>query len=382
MESKKSIFFNIISIHLILLVIAVGFEIYLRKFKYPNPYKIYSTGQSSISRDALEDFPLDGNAKFTTNSDGLRGPEFDGKGHQIVKLGSSTAVGWLLDDSETWNHYLQNELSKEHSVKVATAGLPGNRSVEHHMQAKAIYESGIKVDTLIVMLGGGDLLLRLYQGEKYRPIFLKTKAERRYIATLAFTEIRGPFDFSNLALIYELLGKYQSIYHKNPAAGITPPTDFFTNSRKWRREARKNDSLPTIASSLDELEFHQRAIAQLAKENNSKVLFLTQPSLWMDDNNQANKKFLWMGHGGNHDSTLPWGKKTDEYYSLKAIHEGIKKYNERVLQVATKLNLPALDLSSMIPPKTEYFFDGGHLTPKGSRLVAEKLHNYFKENGL
>jgi hypothetical protein len=71
-----------------------------------------------------------------------------------------------------------------------------------------------------------------------------------------------------------------------------------------------------------------------------------------------------------------------EYYSVEALSEGMRLYNERLLAVCKAEGAECVDLASMLPRDLTVFYDDTHFNEGGSRRVAELLADCFVARGL
>src|SRR5215510_2655529 len=81
---------------------------------------------------------ISGDSNFVTNSNGIRGDEFTTQDtYRILAVGGSTTECSYLDQSETWTHLLQENLSgntRNQKAWVGDAGLSGT-TTRHHLVA-------------------------------------------------------------------------------------------------------------------------------------------------------------------------------------------------------------------------------------------------------
>ncbi len=58
----------------------------------------------------------------------------------------------------------------------------------------------------------------------------------------------------------------------------------------------------------------------------------------------------------------------------------LKIFNSSLLEICKSENVPCFDLSAVIPHEQKYFSDSAHFNEAGTKLVAEKIHDFIKNN--
>lgn len=359
--------------HLILFTAIAAGEWGLRTFYFAHAELPYPHGVAEFNRDSYG-IGLTGPARVTVNRRGLRGDEVRAEAHHTLILGNSGALNWMLDDRETWAWELQNALSTpERSYQTLTAARPGNRMMESALQLEGLTREGFKIDTIVVAASGVELLVKFFQGSKYRESHLDNPADREEALPRAFAVRRAPFSWTHFAIVDWARERGEAL-----AAVLVPPVDFFTKARAQRIAAAKIDDLPDLQGPLAELNRAQKEIARLAQTHGAKAVFLTWPTLWKTDASADEEKLFWLGHAGDHDKKFPGNEPVTSYYSTKALAQAAAELNRRLLTTCAEEKLTCFDLASAIPKTTEYFFDDTHFTPKGAAKAAEFLAESLK----
>jgi lysophospholipase L1-like esterase len=65
------------------------------------------------------------------------------------------------------------------------------------------------------------------------------------------------------------------------------------------------------------------------------------------------------------------------YVSARVLREGMEAFNRRLLEVAARLDVPCLDLSSM-HGDARWFFDDCHFSEAGARRAAELVAEWMR----
>jgi hypothetical protein len=74
------------------------------------------------------------------------------------------------------------------------------------------------------------------------------------------------------------------------------------------------------------------------------------------------------GIGPNHQ----WCK-TRRYYSPRALAEGIRRFNESLLDVCDQRRVACIDLAREIPKRATYFYDDMHLSEAGADFASDAV---------
>jgi lysophospholipase L1-like esterase len=246
---------------------------------------------------------IEGESRYITNSQGLRGDEFsDSQQYRILTIGGSTTICTYLDESEAWPHLLQEKLNslKSCSVWVGNAGKSAANTRHHLMLMKYLLPQFPKIDALIILVGANDLSHRLGSDTDYNPNFLnQADAEGKQIL-LSFDTT--PYGFS-------LSPRWSSI-KSTALGGLARQAKHLYSSQisgvvedeagksyiKWR-ENRKNaseilETLPDLNPALEEYGRNLNTLINLAQANGVRLIFMTQPTMWRKDLTPQEKELL------------------------------------------------------------------------------------------
>src|SRR5207248_11640050 len=133
----------------------------INPFTSSPPFHTRRPRQHLIFRPDEAAYPgIMGVSHYTTNSLGLRGPEFHAREteYRILTIGGSTTECTYLDDSETWQSLLMQRLNQQggrRKVLVVSAGISGYPTVNH---LRFVAESPLmkQVDALVFLSGADD----------------------------------------------------------------------------------------------------------------------------------------------------------------------------------------------------------------------------------
>ena len=326
---------------------------------------------------------VSGESRFRTNSQGLRADEpSDKDGYRILTLGGSTTECLYLDQAETWPQLLQDELNAAPNAPhawVGNAGMSGRNTRHHVLAMQHLPLQEMKIDAVVLLAGINDLSIRLSQGDDYDPAALrKPEVERRLVAeTFLGLAARGdPREpWFKRTVLWQLARNLKARWIPPPAArGAQDEAGAIYN--EWRRNRREAGriirALPDMTSALDEYARNIKEVATLAKARSVRLILVTQPTLWRPGLPPDLDALLWFGGVGDFQA-----RPGHPYYSVEALAEGIKRYNDVVLQACATEHLECIDLSSLAKD-TSVFYDDVHFNEAGARQVAGIVANHLK----
>ncbi|MBN2544965.1 MAG: hypothetical protein JXB50_04145 [Spirochaetes bacterium] len=125
-----------------------------------------------------------------------------------------------------------------------------------------------------------------------------------------------------------------------------------------------------------EVSFEQNlnAIIDLAQLDNTKVVLLTQPSLYKRDPDKNILPHLYMLNNEAIGEKKQWAYDT-------ALN-GFLRYKDIILKTAEKRDVIYLDLDAVIPKTLDYFYDDVHYTDKAFELVGQKAADGLIEKSV
>lgn len=335
---------------------------------------------------------IDGRARFSVNSLGLRGDELpkDSAAFRLLVVGGSTTENVYLDDAETWTHVIQERVGaavRPRAVWVGAAGRGGMNARDHVVQVERLLESVPHPDRLLVLVGVNDLTVALAQADTFRaPRPLSDPEAKRAQERRAFAVVPGALH-QNIGAgadvaWYRRTALWQlGVRVRGAIAARSGRRDLQQDTRaiavqRWRearaRATRLRDSLPTLTAALAEYRGNVEAMVALADARGIPISFLTQPSLWRPDLDSAETRLLWFGGVGDFQRA-----QADEYYSPRALASAMSAFNAELLSVCAAHSLQCFDLAERIPRTTASFFDDVHYTERGARAVGEAVATWL-----
>jgi lysophospholipase L1-like esterase len=303
--------------------------------------------------------------RITTNSRGIRGPEFAATDRgRVLCVGGSTTECLYLDDEKTWPHVLGQLLeTKVPGVWVGNVGRAGRMTLDHVTLLENLPEAET-CGVWIVLAGLNDLRHRL--GGEY-----DDHAERTWELTFPYrrpgfsSDLRRPFQRNLYA--YDLLesarrrlktalrGYDGTVYQDVDAIWVD-------RMRQARMRADVRRDLPDLAPWLDDYERLVRRIAARARERGARLAMMTQPVLWAETMPPENVD-LCLG------ARAPDGR----YYALDLCAKAMDAYNLRLKETCAAEGVTCLDVASLLPKSSEVLYDDCHFNEEGARRVASLL---------
>ncbi|MCX6181381.1 MAG: GDSL-type esterase/lipase family protein [Bacteroidetes bacterium] len=337
-----------LSIFLALILGEVALRIFLPQ---ENEFRMWTPNLDfTFEPDSTAINGVHGNSHFTINNEGLRGSA----SAKILAIGGSTTIEMLLDNDETWTHFINAE----------NAGKNGLNSFHHIDQMKVLLQQFPNTKTIIILMGINDLQLQLVRGE-----YTAGDSTERY--NKAFPVIpRKYFPWYQRTGYWRLCGIIKRSIFPNPPKEMTLDKygRVFIKHRKFRSACQqKIDTLPNWNNALNGYKNNINALIDLAKENQVALIFATQPVLWSSNNTKHQEEMMWLGGIGN------FQENGGQYYTAKVLDESMKLFNQTLIKTASERGVKVIDLYSFLPKDESIFYDDCHFTELGAKRVAEVI---------
>lgn len=123
----------------------------------------------------------------------------------------------------------------------------------------------------------------------------------------------------------------------------------------------KTDKFPGLVSFMNNL----KTITELARNSNTKIIFMTQPNIYKENMTKEELQSLTMLNKEAIGDGVRW--------TYETAFAGIKKYNDMIRELSSELNIPLIDLEKVVPKSLEYFYDDVHYTDKTYDIISEYL---------
>ncbi len=356
-----------------IMIMLVVIELILRMMPVDDPYKWFKQDRMSqincryipsqfspnqkCQFESNEGLPgVDSVITFSTNNYGFRGNNIKDKKdncYRIFLVGGSTTECLYIDDKNSPNNKMQNLLKDIHA-EVYNAGKSGDTSVDHiaMLSHRLVH---LKPDLIILLCGLNDL----HRGGRY-------DYTHRW---------QGGYDGNNAnSLLFDLklfLTDFQiprRVYYTVRPNSIET-IRFESNYLEAISHLKK---LPTNSkepeANIVAYETNLRSFAGICKQNNIKLILVTQASTWNSKEDSSINNLHWMSFIG-------------EYrYQEEMMEKLLEKYNNIMKKVAFDSNVELYDLSKRVPRTKEYFYDDCHFNNNGADFYASELSDFIRTN--
>lgn len=312
-----------------------------------------------------------GEARFTINSLGLRGDELHDQEIKILAIGGSTTECGYLDDSEAWPHRVQEYLSQKTGKKVwvGNAGVSALNTRHHVLQAAELLKQIPKLDLMILLIGANDPSL-LKDG--YNPAGLENPSIRQECLWSSFEAAPIRINSFKDLQLYRLI---RNRFFPKINRILYRTGEWYEEKRKQRQQSEKillpKEQEMILPLGLNEYENNVKKIARLCQEHGTKVLFLTQPSLYKTVMPENEEKLLWGG------VIMSEGAQERTYLTTGELNRIFTLYNDRLLKTGKKENFEAIDLDQVVSPQADSFYDDEHFNELGSERVARAVTDFM-----
>ncbi len=345
----------------------------------PNSYYIWPPNLRQVFRPDPKTVPgISGESQFEINSLGLRGDELTpSRTYRILAIGGSTTECLYLDQLKTWPHLLQaalNDSTHSGKVWVGIAGMSGRNTRHHLIAMRYLPIEKMRIDAVVLLIGVNDF--QEYLANPHSP----SKSEEAllnetFTGGMRHSQSDDPF-FKKTA-IWRLLRNVKTQYLRK--VDQNKVQDHFGKIldtwREHRRRATKiRTELPELTPDLESYANNVNQLIDIAKQKSVRLIFITQPTMWKPGLSEELNSLLWFGGVG--DFQRESGK---PYYSVEALANGMKQYNDVLLRVCRQRGIECIDLAYLEKDAT-VFYDDVHFNESGAKKVASVLASYFLEH--
>jgi lysophospholipase L1-like esterase len=361
-KKKTSLRSNLLALLIGIVVSLLLLEIALRVF-HPIPFriqhgKIILPANQKIVHKNPESNKLEKVIYYSRNSLGLRGsemPKEPGKFVKIITIGGSTTECSYNSDSLTWPELLKSNLQKKYlNIWVNNAGLDGTSTFGHIILLKDHIVS-LRPDYVIFLTGVNDMEEKAMGGfDTYHSDEVDNSSLKNYLRSIIKKTETG-------ALI-ENLYRYRIAHKKGLVHRVV---DYSKEKHLHLDDATINKHLAEQPQYLVNYRKRILVLDSICKANKIKAIFLTQPSLYGDYTDPAtnlNFKDLQTSDGRN--SILE-----------KRI---LDLYNNVLLQLKAEGRIQSVDLATVMPRDSRYYYDYTHFTSAGTKVVAQIVADSIK----
>jgi hypothetical protein len=317
-------------------------------------------------------FPqLERTTRFEVNADGERGGEVPNvKGlYRILVAGGSHPEGYLLDQETAWPGALQRLLQTPaclqrlgatavHVGNIARSGV-GSEGLD--LMLSRVLPRYPRLQLIVILVGATDVMRWLEYGAPDVMPPVRTPDVFR-------CHPEGLFGWKPGQLaVGELLRRARRRWLR-PVEVHDRACEWIGRARTMRARAQcVRTVMPDASPMLQRFDIHFRRALQRAKAHADRVVVVRQP--WFD------KKFTpeeaaHMWHGGLGQA---WRNDVSTYYSFEVFSQLMSRVDARAAHVAGAMDVEQVDLMPVLERSLVTYYDCHHMTPAGSRAVANAV---------
>ena len=291
---------SIYSLFIVLFLVEAGLQVASIENQPP---ALWRPGQEATLQADPDLMPgISGQAIFTGNDVGLRGPAFPTTGEvfKVITVGGSTTESLFLDDSEEWPHLIIeniNAKTQDIPVWVGNGGQSGRNTLDHLALVQVLPVIN-KADLLIFMVGLNDMQPSLsLDGASTEELLSLNAALFKDQVKNGGGRLRPSRPYFKRLEIFELLkGASAGLIDDIAPASIlnrisVGPGSFTAEKRRQRAEASVA-SMPDLSLGISEYQTRIKSISAECDSRELRCLFVTQPSMWRDDLPEYEKTFM------------------------------------------------------------------------------------------
>jgi lysophospholipase L1-like esterase len=314
--------------------------------------------------------------RYSINRQGMRGDDYpeSSSTYRILTMGGSTTICSFLDDAKAWPALVQKKLPRTadgRAVWVGNIGKSGLTTRSHVLQMAHLTPQ-YPADAILVLAGINDLVLRIWGDENYDPHFLDNTENKCKLMFNTFTILPDSlYSFHKRFGLWKLARRVKS-YSRNYISEKSLFAEI-KRSRDLLRYGRAIDTLPDLENALEEYAGNLVQIMQAAKQQNLRLIMMTQPVWWNPGLTAAERaSLLPLGSIGYAAPSIKY-----DYYSVEILAECMRLYNDKLVSACQQFGVEYIDLASSVPQTAQVFYDDCHFTEFGAELVADIVVDYL-----
>lgn len=327
---------------------------------------------------------LEAHSLFTTNSDGIRGDEYQENGrYNILAIGGSTTETALLDDTKAWTYLLQTTLNQEDfqlgkEAWVGNIGRSGHGLVEH-IHALQLFVPQYRIDAVILLVGANDFhpIIQqpaLYDSQYEDPTNYPFYLHRSFFSRpLTDPKLERPFPENTAVWNLVDISLWNYLIPNQNERSVTV---IDLNTHQIRQEKYQSapviSNLPDLTPALTQYRANLLQFVAEAKAQNSRLVLATQPAVWHPNISPNMERTFWFGIRGN--LLSPTGR-----YDPIDLLNGLEQFNQVLLEICAQESVECVDLAAEMNGQEQYFYDDIHFNVAGSAKVAEIFTAYFRQ---
>ena len=353
------------------IILYIGFLIFFTIVAAEILLRIYNPFPMSVTGDKITLHPntkkifenvkgkeLDATVVVEKNSIAFRGPEppQDLQNYlSVITIGGSTTECIIINQEKTWSTLVSNELGKSFkNVWLNNAGLNGH-STYGHIKLLKDYIIDLRPKVCIFLVGCNDVD-RPDLSKSDKSVFNENQnlvvwtARHSKLANIALNFYRH-----HLAKQRELVSGLPYTLTGFPERNIS--------------EGTTSEILLKLKPDVDRFGERLKEVISICRNANIIPVFLTQPCLFGNKIDDVTGVNLATFPYRNINGSVLWAE--------------FQLYNQQTIRICKEQNEKCIDLASLMPKSSSYFYDAIHYNNAGCRKICElvipELNAYLQE---
>ncbi|HUQ64597.1 MAG TPA: SGNH/GDSL hydrolase family protein [Flavitalea sp.] len=352
----KTALYGLYLFFIVFLLLEVSLRIYQPfRFRIKADRILLPVNEKEIIRNRINP-KLDPVIIVSRNSLGFRGPDTLLNFHEylsIITVGGSTTECHFLGDEHTWPYLLGKELAHDFKkVWVNNAGLDGHSTFGHQILLDDHIKK-IKPKVVLFLTGVNDIE---NSGPSY---FDKLTIKNAYPDFIHYV-------YNNSEVINAAVniarGQRANMFNNTTQEMKVPGAMGVLNLN----QSEINEKLLKQQKFIDGYGTRIAALIDTCKQNDIMPVFVTQPCLY--------------GHGTDSLTGVNLATaKVEEHMNGALLEALIDAYNNKMKAVCENRSAACIDLESMMPKCSLYYYDQTHYTNQGAEMVANLIGQKMRD---
>lgn len=361
MEKLKKVYKNLLAVGMGTVVAFILVELILRIFQ---PFDFRVKGNEIVLPAnqkfvMVNDFipKLDDTIFHSKNSLGFRGeelPENKDESFSIITIGGSTTECYYLSDDNTWQAEFERTVRDSiPNIWINNAGLEGHSTFGHEVLLRD-YVVKLSPNYVFFLIGINDVATADFESfDKLAIRKVNTNSIGGFVKSLAnYSETIGlAFNFYRYYYAYK-----KGLIHNNIELEKLSARTVDSAERDILLENHRSKFLVDYRKRVE-------ALVDVCKSNNIKPVLITQPQIIGDTIDPSTGIDLGTIEYQDINGSVGWAV--------------LELYNEVVREVARRHGVQLIDLASLMPKDSRYFYDYTHYTNEGAILVGRIVSQEF-----
>jgi lysophospholipase L1-like esterase len=252
---------------------------------------------------------------------------------------------------------------------VANAGISGHTTIDHLALVRNLPVLR-QANMLVFLIGANDLNATIaFEGAPTQR-FLEDRS-RAMLESLRVGPAAPYPAYKHLRLFLLMRKVWHRVAQSIDPPGIAEgPRGGHLVRLRAQRAAAGVLPLPDLQTGLNEYRERIQQIGRACREQSTRCLFLTQPSLLRNDLSPAEQGLLWFGNIGRLE-------KPKGYVTPGDLANATDEYNRVLLATCREHSLECLDLASAVPKDAALFYDDWHFNDSGAQVVSDNIARYL-----